>query len=111
MHVMVHPTGARLVEAEDVRAFDVVVDPRLDGAALAAALDGVGEHEPAGEHPGGHVRVRLDWLRAQAAQQGLGAAWQQAFDGMVGYAASKGWVDAERTTVRGHVVAGPAPTA
>ena len=46
-----------------------------------------------------HVALSIAWLRAASA----GAATPSAFDGMIRYATTKGWVDDAGTAVRAHV--------
>src|SRR5215467_3216920 len=81
-----------LLEADDFKAFKVVV--RGGGTALSTA-DAVAKVDE-------HAWVSVDALRELA-----GAAatpeWEASLEGMLGYARSKGWVDDELDAVRAHV--------
>ncbi len=51
---------------------------------------------------GEHVWLDVAVARAIGAEQ-AGADWTDRYDGMLAYAASKGWVDGSGTHVRAHV--------
>jgi hypothetical protein len=69
------------------------VDDAAAGTALAAA--GLGTVD------GDHAWLEADALRA--AGDGS-AAWLAGFDGMLGYAASKGWASPDGAQVQAHIV-------
>lgn len=78
------PPGVTLHDAEDLRSFKVVVR----GAE--------------------HAHVAPDTVRALAGAHGEDPGWCEQFEGMLAYAASKGWVR-EDGAIRAHVEpAGPA---
>jgi hypothetical protein len=86
-------TEAKLLEPDVFTAFKVV----LHG----------GEHPLAGT---GDLVARVDehaWVSVEALRRLAGEAatpqWEESFDGMLGYARSKGWVDDEAGAVRAHV--------
>jgi hypothetical protein len=97
MFLDVDLTGAepavRLQEANALDSLKVVVRggelgrPRLDGA-----LTGVGRLEPSGD-----VLLEIDALKRLSGSRGTDPDWLRAFDGMVEYARSKGWVGAGET--------------
>jgi hypothetical protein len=69
----------------------------VDDSAAAAALSAAG----LGELSGDHVWLSVARLRAAADASPEGAA---GFDGMIAYAAGKGWMSADGTQVQAHVV-------
>jgi hypothetical protein len=81
-----------LIEPDVFTAFKAVAyggGPSLEGVRGVARVDD-------------HVWIRIDALRELA-----GAAatpeWEESFQGMLGYARSRGWVDDELNAVRAHV--------
>ena len=87
--------SARLVDAEDLTSFAVVLDGDGDPSpqALAAAgVLGLGDHA---------------WVRTEALRRLAGPIatpeWEGAFAAMLEYARTRGWVDDEHGAVRGHV--------
>lgn len=95
MIVHVSKAGARLDAPDDLKAFKLVVADGLQGEALADALGSAGRLD------GDHAWISPDWLR-QASGRAGDAAWTKGFDGMVAYAAKKGWVN-EAGAIRGHI--------
>jgi len=87
--------SARLVDAEDLTSFAVV-------------LDGDGEPSPAALAAGGvlglgdHAWVRTDALRRLAGALAT-PEWEDGFARMLDDARTRGWVDDEHGAVRGHV--------
>jgi hypothetical protein len=69
----------------------------VDDLAAAAALSAAG----LGELSGDHVWLSVAGLRAAADGTPDGAA---GFDGMIAYAASKGWISADGSRVQAHVI-------
>src|SRR5690606_34208926 len=92
--------GPTLEDPEDLTRFHVEA-PSAEPAWLAGALAGAGRVDGA---PEGHVWVDTAWLRSQAAALDLPAGWPEGFEGMLGYARSKGWLDAEGAAIQAHVV-------
>ncbi|WP_262700754.1 MULTISPECIES: hypothetical protein [Streptomyces] len=90
-------TSVELQEADDFRAFKLVVltpDGRPDG--LEDALRDVGSIGPDGD-----AFLRIDAVRRLAGDTAEDPAWTTAFDQMIGYARSRGWV-APDATLRAH---------
>lgn len=101
MRIVVDPTAPHpvvLTGPGELTSFDVTVPAGTPAPALTAALGEVGRLD------GGHVHVRQAWVREQARALGVDAGWDARFDGVLAYAASKGWVDEAAGTVRAHVV-------
>jgi hypothetical protein len=101
MIVTIGADGVRLAEAEDVKAFHVAV---ADGADVDRELRGSGAGWLADD---GDARIAVDWVRGAARANGVGVGWVDAFDGMLAYAAGKGWLDADRTTIQAHIEGAP----
>jgi hypothetical protein len=89
---------ATLAEPEDCKRFHVeAAGGDLD--AVAGALGPAGTAEGA---PEGHVYVDVDWVRRQAAGR-VPDGWDADFEGMLGYARSKGWLNEAGTAIQAHV--------
>jgi hypothetical protein len=88
---------ARLAEPDDFQAFAAVASGPAQDERLAVAARGVGRAVDAT-----HVFVDVAALRAMDGARPADAAWAEALDGMLGYAASKGWTD-DSGAVRAHV--------
>jgi hypothetical protein len=86
---------ARLVDAEDLTGFVVVLEGDVDPGAEALAAGGV-------LGLGDHVWVRTDALRRLAGPM-VTPEWDEGFAAMLDYARTRGWVDDELGAVRGHV--------
>ncbi len=71
-------------------------DSQVVGLAMGPAGDAADESD--------HVWVSIDWLIEAAAGDD---EWRGQFDGMVGYATSKGWLNEERTHIKAHLEARP----
>lgn len=101
MIVHVHADARVTLEEADlftelsVRAPELAFDQVLAAFGPDASGDG-------GEGGGEHVWISIARLHALGAAHG-GPDWRQGCDGMLEYAASKGWVDAERQRVRAHI--------
>lgn len=78
--------GPTLVASRDFKAFKVVVTGD-GGQHLRRELGPLGSWVD-----GDHVAVSVDALRRMAGDEALAPEWQQGFDGMLGYAESKGWM-------------------
>lgn len=52
---------------------------------------------------GEHVWLDVAVARRAGAEQTADEDWTAGYDGMIAYAASKGWIDADGTHVRAHV--------
>ena len=69
----------------------------VDDTVAAAALGAAGLGTVDGDH------AWLDAAALRAAGDGT-AEWQAGFDGMLGYAASKGWASPDGAQVQAHIV-------
>jgi hypothetical protein len=85
-----------LDEADTFTAFHVKAPDRTPQAV--AALLGSGAYAD----EGGNVWIPIARLHELGRSHG-GAEWRAGCDGMIAFAASKGWVDAESETVRAHL--------
>lgn len=87
MYVLVSPGGVELEEPDDCTRFHLV-GRDVGPDEVAGALSGFGEVE------GEHAWIEPDTLRTLAEGR-VPADWDDRFDGMIAYAATKGWVDDE----------------
>jgi hypothetical protein len=101
----VAPAAITLSEPSDFQGFKVVVPADADPQALTAALATLGRAEGTD-----HVFVAPDAVSALAGETAADPAWAEGFAGMVGYATSKGWTDADGR-IRAHVERQDAPAA
>ncbi len=93
MQIDAHQPTAAVTDVEDLRRLEVLAPADLSDADLAARLGDLGRLD------GDHVWLSVDRLRQAGPAD---PAWAGGFDGMIGYATSKGWV--QDGTVRAHVV-------
>ncbi|MEY4339572.1 MAG: hypothetical protein RLZ14_1422 [Actinomycetota bacterium] len=97
MYIVVSEAGVSVRDADDLKSLSIRATKALEPGALGT----LGEPTDDGTHAWLDVAV----LRA-AAEATLPAsareAWRSGFDGMIGYATSKGWTD-ERGRVRAHL--------
>ena len=92
MYVLIHLStqgpALQLKEPDDLRALKVIVRGRApDRARVADALSSVGCLDRAG-----NAMLGIDELKRLAGPLGEDREWSDAFDRMVAYARSKGWV-------------------
>lgn len=96
MIVVVDEGTARLDDPEDLKGFKVVV-PSGDEATAAQALKSVGRL----------VDRETAWIRAGAvralAHGRVDDDWEEGFEAMLGYAASKGWLSDDGSEIQAHV--------
>ena len=85
-----------LDDADTFTAFHVKA-PGRSPQAVAGLLD-----SGAYADDGGNVWVPIARLHELGRSHG-GAEWRAGCNGMIAFAASKGWVDADRETVRAHL--------
>jgi len=101
MHICIDsslsPPSVSLIEADDFRAFDVVLIGK-DEAAFAAEIERLGV--PTGE---GHVLVEPERVKALAGSRAQDSTWSRSFAEMVEYAAALGWID-DAGRIRAHIV-------
>jgi len=91
-------SAVTLDEPADFTRFHLAVRGGRDRSSLARALTGA----EAGHLDGEDALIHVAWLRAAAAGR-VGDDWEDGLAGMLAYAERKGWTDAGRAWVRGHV--------
>jgi len=94
------PAVVTLQDPRDFGAFHVAAQ----GGDASAFDDAVRRLGAAG--PEGHVFVRRDALERLAGELAQDPDWRRSLDGMLEYAASKGWLD-EEGAIQAHVVHEP----
>lgn len=90
------PSLATVCDADNLRELLVKthgVDENQVGAALAASGLGSVEDE--------HAWLPVEALKS--AGEGLGPEWDEGFEGMLAYAASRGWLSADGRALRAHL--------
>jgi hypothetical protein len=87
---------ASLEQPEDCKKFHV--EASGGGLAQVAAVLGT-----SADAPDDHVWVPLDWVRAEATGR-VPENWTAEFDGMLGYASSKGWMSPDGRSIQAHIV-------
>lgn len=103
MRISVTSTRVDVIEVDDLRALDAVISPRLVGAALDAALGGLGTGQ------GDHLWLDIAQLRSRGRPND--PAWCEEFASMIAFAARSGWTNEDRTQVRCHVAGTDRPAA
>jgi hypothetical protein len=93
---------AEVQQAGDLKRFSVVVVGDASEEELERALAPLARLESRA-----NAWVSIARLRAACGRDD-DAAWSRAFDEMVGFAASRGWVDETGTALRAHMVYQPA---
>ena len=92
------PPTVSLEEPDDCKRFHVTVlngrDPALVFGALVDAA--------AGRLEGDDAWITVDAVRRMAEGR-VGPGWSDEFDGMLAYAASKGWMDGNGASIQAHV--------
>jgi hypothetical protein len=97
MEIRIDATTATLAEPDDFKAFRVVVKGDLAPDAYAAAVAPFGRIADAD-----HVFVTVEGLKRLAGERAQDPQWNASLDGMLGYAASQGWL-ADDGAIRAHV--------
>jgi hypothetical protein len=93
------PSAVTLAEPDDLKSFKVLARaPSPEPEGLARALEGVGTLAP-----DGHAFIDVDAVLRLAGERAEDPAWREGFDGMIGYARSKGWMDPAGTAIQAHV--------
>jgi hypothetical protein len=87
---------ATLEQPEDCKKFHVAAPA---GTELGQIAEMLGTEDDA---PADHVWVPVDWVRQQASGR-VSDGWAGEFDGMLGYASSKGWMSPDGASVQAHV--------
>jgi hypothetical protein len=92
------PARLTLLEPEDLGSLKVLVlGAREGGDGLAEALDPVGRLDDTG-----HALLGINGLKELAGDRVRDEEWLAAFDAMVDYARSKGWVSADGQCLQAH---------
>jgi hypothetical protein len=96
------PARVRLDDPDDVTRFHVAIVGSRDQRAAHEALarNGVGRLQ------GEQAFISVDAVR-RLAEGRVGQQWETDFVAMLDYAAGKGWLDADRTTIEAHVEFNP----
>ncbi|MCU0270817.1 MAG: hypothetical protein MUF83_19535 [Acidimicrobiales bacterium] len=87
-----------LVEPDDTDEFHLEVP----GSTDLELIDETVASQGAGRLVGGDAWISIVWLRAHA-EGNVGDDWPMRFQKMLDYAGSKGWLNDDRTYVRGHI--------
>lgn len=100
MHFRISSGSVELVDPDDVTAFHAVRPAGLGPDELAEIVreEDLGEVLPGG----GHLLIPVDTVRRMAAGR-VGPEWETNLDGMLAYAARKGWLSDDGTRVRAHL--------
>jgi hypothetical protein len=97
------PPAVSLEEPDDCKRFHLAVvngrDAALVFGALVDAAAGRLEGDPA---QGYRAWITVDAVRRMAAGR-VGEGWAEEFDGMLVFAASKGWMDPNGASIQAHV--------
>ena len=102
IHVVPRQGRAEVRQADDLKRFSVVVVGGASGEELEGALAPLARLES-----NAIAWVSIERLRAACGRDD-DVAWSLAFDAMVEFAASKGWVDETGTALRAHLEYQPA---
>lgn len=99
LHVDMAPTPAavELRDRENLGELSIRITGAQDMDRLRAALAAWGRLDD--DH---HAYIRVDALRTLAGESARNADWRTAFDDMIAYARSHGWVD-QGGAVRAHI--------
>ncbi len=101
MQVRVGPTSIDVLEQDVFTALAVITALPTEEAVAHLLVDGLAR--PGAEV--GHVWLDVAEL-ARRADPGRDEHWRAGFDGMIAYASSRGWADADGGLVRAHVEVG-----
>jgi hypothetical protein len=93
------PAVTALHEPEDFKAFKLTTLGSGETGALDRALGALGSVDDYGSH----AWLKLDGVRALAGELANSASWSESFEGMVAYAASKGWLSPDGDAIRAHI--------
>ena len=93
--------SVELVDPADTAAFHASCDPSLSDDDIAAVLDRENIGAPVPGDPS-HLLVRVDAVRRLAAGR-VGPTWDRDFESMLTYAAGKGWLSNDGTSIRAHL--------
>jgi hypothetical protein len=104
MQIHVNRERSQVRECDDLKRFSVVVEDGANDEEIARALGPLGTLDSST-----HAWVSIARLRAECGHDG-DAGWSEAFDAMVRFAASKGWIDGTGAHLRAHLVRPAEPT-
>jgi hypothetical protein len=96
------PPSVVLAEPEDCERFQVTVSGGADRSAVAGALAESGLGRLDDDASGAHAWIFVSAVRLAAAGR-VGPDWPAAFEAMLAYASSKGWLSAGGEEIRAHV--------
>lgn len=97
MIVRIHPDcSITLEDADTFTAFSIAA-PNMTTAEILTAFGG--DAEPCDQE---HVWIAISRLHALGAAHG-GPEWRAGCDGMLLFAASKGWINEPKESVRAHI--------
>jgi len=92
------PPTVSLEEPDDCKRFHLtVVNGREAAMVFGALVDAA-----AGRLEDGQAWVTVDAVRRMAAGR-VGPGWDADFEAMLGFAATKGWLDPNRASIQAHV--------
>jgi len=97
MDIVVDTAGVRIADPETLSSFSVLsalAPSEIDAALRAAGLGHVRD---------GHAWVSADALESRAAALVSDPEWPARYRGMVDFAVSHGWWDAEHALIRAHL--------
>jgi len=100
VELVISRDGEALQHPDDLSSLRVVVSGDLSASDLATAVERV--HLGRSDEESAHVWIPLDELRRLSAGR-VAADWEERFERMVAYAASRGWVSGDGRSVRAHV--------
>ncbi len=96
MRIVLSPSAEPVVTGvDDLTSLDVLAPAEIPAAALPDRLGSLGTVE------GDHAWLDVDRLRERGRPDD--EQWVAGFEGMLGYAAGQGWLDASGTAVRAHL--------
>ena len=100
MYVAVSPAGVRVGDADDCTSLDL-----RTAAGSRSSLDEALRRSGLGAWDGGtEADLHVPGLRSRAAAEDVSSDWAQRWEAMIAYARRKGWLSADGTTVRAHVI-------
>ena len=98
MVIVIDGAGVRVDAPDDFKQFHIAAPKGFDvGAALHRANFG---YSAAIDHD--HAYVFTNAIRAAVAGH-VQPGWEDGFQGMLAYAAQKGWLEDEGTSIRAHI--------
>ncbi|MDH3752275.1 MAG: hypothetical protein OEU32_00280 [Acidimicrobiia bacterium] len=98
MHIIIGADGSvTLDQPADFTAFDI----RAVESTQAAVLDALGDRGAAAPERD-HIFVTVAAVR-DLAGGAVDSAWEAGFEAMMGYAASKGWLDDAGSSIKAHI--------